>query len=205
MRVLIKSIFPLVLLLVFNSCSSISKVKITSSPDKAEVKVTTNDGETKSLGTTPLELSGKEIYSSASRMSVIHISKEGFESQNVFIAQESSLESYNINIKLRTKSEDVKNQDIKARQEKLAKNIAMSNNLISKRKYDEAERVLTSVSQDFPYVSVSYDLLGNIAYLRRDFRAAINYYEKSYQLNPENSETKTMIDKLKRMTSSDQI
>lgn len=205
MRVMIKSIFPFMLLLFLNSCSTISKVKITSSPDKAEVKVTTNDGETKSLGTTPLELTGKDIYSSASRMSVIHISKDGFESQNVFIAQESSLESYNINIKLRTKSEDVKNQDMKSRQEKLAKNIAMSNNLINKKRYDEAERVLTSVSQDFPYVSVSYDLLGNIAYLRRDFRAAINYYEKSYQLNPENSETKTMIDKLKRMTNSDQI
>lgn len=205
MRVMIKTIFPLLLLFFFNSCSTISKVKITSSPDKAEVKVTTNDGETKTLGTTPLELSGKDIYSSASRMSVIHISKEGYESQNVFIAQESSLESYNLNIKLRTKTEDVKNQDMKSRQEKLAKNIAMSNNLINKKRYDEAERVLVTVSQDFPYVSVSYDLLGNIAYLRRDFRAAINYYEKSFQLNPENSETKTMIDKLKRMTSSDQI
>jgi tetratricopeptide (TPR) repeat protein len=205
MRVMTKSIFPLMLLFFLNSCSTISKVKINSSPDKAEVKVTTNDGETKSLGTTPLELNGKDIYSSASRMSVIHISKDGFESQNVFIAQESSLESYNINIKLRTKSEDVKNQDIKSRQEKLAKNIAMSNNLINKKRYDEAERVLTSVTQDFPYVSVSYDLLGNIAYLKRDFRAAINYYEKSYQLNPENSETKTMIDKLKRMINLDQI
>lgn len=195
----------LMLLFLLNSCSTTSKVKITSSPDKAEVKVTTNDGETKSLGVTPLELAGKDIYSSASRMSVINISKDGFESQNVFIAQESSLESYNINIKLRTKSDDIKSQDVKSRQEKLAKNIAMSNNLINKKRYDEAERVLTSLTDDFPYVSVSYDLLGNIAFLKRDFRAAINYYEKSFQLNPENSETKTMIDKLKRMTNSDKI
>ena len=205
MRKTLKFICPLMLFFLLNSCGTISKVKITSSPDKAEVKVTNNDGETKSLGITPLELTGKDIYSSSSRMSLIHISKDGFESQNVFIAQESSLESYNINIKLRTKSEDGKNQDIRSRQEKLAKNIAMSNNLINKKRYDEAERVLTSVTDEFPYVSVSYDLLGNIAYLQRDFRAAINYYEKSFQLNPENSETKSMIDKLKRMTNADQI
>lgn len=200
-----KLIFPFMLMLLLSSCGTISKVKITSSPDKAEVKVTNNDGETKSLGITPLEITGKDIYSSSSRMSLIQISKDGFESQNVFIAQESSLESYNINIKLRTKSEDVKNQDIKSRQEKLAKNIALSNNLINKKRYEEAERVLSSVADDFPYVSVTYDLLGNIAYLRRDFRSAINYYEKSFQINPENSESKTMIDKLKRMTNSGEI
>lgn len=191
----------LVLLMILISCSTVSRVKITSSPDKAEVKVTTNDGETKSLGVTPLELNGRDVYANASRMSVLQVSKEGYESQNVFIAQEAGLESYNINIKLKTKSEDLKNQDLKARQEKLAKNIAVSNNFINKKKYDEAERVLMNLTQDYPYVSVSYDLLGNIAYMRRDFRAALNYYEKSYQVNPENAETKTMIDKLKMMTN----
>jgi tetratricopeptide (TPR) repeat protein len=150
---------------------------------------------------TPLELSGPDVYANASRMSVLHVSKEGYESQNVFIAQEAGLESYNINIKLKTKSEDLKNQDLKARQEKLAKNIAVSNNLINKKKYEEAERVLINLTQDYPYVSVSFDLLGNIAYMKRDFRAALNYYERSYQVNPENAETKSMIDKLKQMTN----
>jgi tetratricopeptide (TPR) repeat protein len=200
MMTLPNSIF-LALLMILISCSTVSRVKITSSPDKAEVKVTTNDGETKSLGVTPLELNGRDVYANASRMSVLQVSKEGYEAQNVFIAQEAGLESYNINIKLKNKSEDLKNQDLKARQEKLAKNIAVSNNFINKKKYDEAERVLMNLTQDYPYVSVSYDLLGNIAYMRRDFRAALNYYEKSYQVNPENAETKTMIDKLKMMTN----
>lgn len=197
---LLNSLFFMLLMMLI-SCSTTSRVRITSSPDKAEVKVTTNDGETKSLGVTPLELSGPDVYANASRMSVLHVSKEGYESQNVFIAQEAGLESYNINIKLKTKSEDLKNQDLKARQEKLAKNIAVSNNLINKKKYEEAERVLINLTQDYPYVSVSFDLLGNIAYMKRDFRAALNYYERSYQVNPENAETKSMIDKLKQMTN----
>jgi len=49
-------LLSLILLLVLMSCASSSRVKISSSPDKAEVKVTTNDGETKSLGTTTLEI-----------------------------------------------------------------------------------------------------------------------------------------------------
>ena len=194
-------LLSLILLMVLMSCASSSRVKITSSPDKAEVKVTTNDGETKSLGTTPLEIDGKEIYANASRMSMVHVSKEGFETQNIFIAQDTNQENYNINVKLKTRSEDAKGLEIKARQEKLAKNIAVSNNLINKKRYEEAARVLITITQDFPYVSVSYDLLGNISYLQRDFRAALNYYEKSYQINPENAETKMMIDKLKTMTN----
>jgi tetratricopeptide (TPR) repeat protein len=191
----------LLLHMVLMSCASNSRVKITSSPDKAEVKVTTNDGETKSLGTTPLEIDGREIYANASRMSMVHVSKEDFETQNIFIAQDSTQENYNINVKLKTRTEDAKGLEIKARQEKLAKNIAVSNNLINKKRYEEAQRVLITIIQDFPYVSVSYDLLGNISYLQRDFRAALNYYQKSFQINPENAETKMMIDKLKTMTN----
>ncbi len=194
-------LLSLILLLVLMSCASSSRVKISSSPDKAEVKVTTNDGETKSLGTTPLEIEGREIYANASRMSMLHVSKEGFETQNIFIAQDSNQENYNINVKLKTRSEDAKGLEIKARQEKLAKNIAVSNNLINKKRFEEAERVLITITQDYPYVSVSFDLLGNISYLQRDFRAALNYYQKSYQINPENAETKMMIDKLKTMTN----
>ncbi len=190
----------IILFFVFG-CATDSKIRITSSPEKAEVKVTTNDGESKSLGVTPLEISGRDVYANASRMSVLHISKEGFETQNLFIAQENNIENYNINVKLKTKTEDVKGQDIKQRQEKLAKGIAMSHHLISKKRFEEAERVLTGITNDYPYVSVPYDLLGNISYLQRDFRAALGYYERSYQINPENAETKSMIDKLKQMTN----
>jgi tetratricopeptide (TPR) repeat protein len=186
---------------MISSCSTVSKVKITSSPEKAEVIVNTNDGETKSLGLTPLEVSGRDIYANSSRMSVVSINKEGFENQKIFIAQDSSQENYNINVKLKLKTEDLKSQDIKLRQEKLAKSIAVSSNLINSKKYNEAERILLTITQDYPFISVSYDLLGNIYYLRRDLKNALNFYERSFQINPENNETKSMIDKLKGMVN----
>ena len=161
----------------------------------------TNDGEVKSLGQTPIELNGTDVFSNASRMSMLQVSKEGYETNHIFIAQDSQQENYNILTKLKTKSEDVKSQDLKNRQEKLARTIASAQNLTSKKKFSEAERLLTSLTQDFPHVSVTYDLLGNIAYLQRDLKAALNYYQKSFALNPENSETQKMIDKLKGMTN----
>ena len=190
-----------IMILMISSCSTVSKVKITSSPEKAEVIVNTNDGETKSLGLTPLEVSGRDIYANSSRMSVVSINKEGFENQKIFIAQDSSQENYNINVKLKLKTEDLKSQDIKLRQEKLAKSIAVSSNLINSKKYNEAERILLTITQDYPFISVSYDLLGNIYYLRRDLKNALNFYERSFQINPENNETKSMIDKLKGMVN----
>ena len=190
-----------IMILMMFGCSTTSKVKITSSPEKAEVTVTTNDGETKSLGYTPLEVSGRDIYANGSRMSIVQIYKEGFENQKIFIAQDSSQENYNINVKLKLKSEDLKSQDLKSRQEKLAKGIAVSSNLINSKKYDEAERMLLTITQDYPFISVSYDLLGNIFYLRRDLKSALNFYERSYRMNPENGETKSMIEKLKGMVN----
>ena len=131
---------------------------------------------------------------------MLEISKEGYESQHIFIAQDNTQESYNINIKLKTKNEDLKGLDMKSRQERLAKNLTRSSNLINKKRYVEAEQILVETVRDFPHVSVGYDLLGNVSYLQRDFRAALNYYKKSFQLNPENSETKFIIDKLEGMT-----
>jgi tetratricopeptide (TPR) repeat protein len=131
---------------------------------------------------------------------MLEITKEGYESQHIFIAQDNTQESYNINIKLKMKNEDLKGLDMKSRQERLAKNLTRSSNLINKKRYVEAEQILVETVRDFPHVSVGYDLLGNVSYLQRDFRAALNYYRKSFQLNPENSETKLMIDKLEGMT-----
>ncbi len=160
----------------------------------------TSEGDTRILGSTPAEVNGSDVFSNKSRMSMLEISKEGYESQHIFIAQDNTQESYNINIKLKMKNEDLKGLDMKSRQERLAKNLTRSSNLINKKRYVEAEQILVETVRDFPHVSVGYDLLGNVSYLQRDFRAALNYYKKSFQLNPENSETKLMIDKLEGMT-----
>jgi len=131
---------------------------------------------------------------------MLEISKEGYETQHIFIAQDNTQESYNISVKLKMKNEDLKGLEMKSRQEKLAKNLTRASHLITKKRYADAEQILIETTREFPYISVGHDLLGNVSYLQRDFRAALNHYKRSFQLNPENTETKLMIDKLESMT-----
>jgi TolA-binding protein len=84
--------------------------------------------------------------------------------------------------------------------EKVAKAVAAAQSLIQSRNYDLAERQLVNLQTDFPNVSVVYDLLGNVSYLRRDFPEALRFYRKSLSISPGNPETSRMVDKLSRIS-----
>lgn len=179
-------------LITIVSCSSSSSIKLKSVPEGANVSAIESDGSSRLLGKTPLET--KESMQS------LLIEKDGHESSRIFVGRLHS-ENYEYSVKLAPKAEDPKVTDIKARHEKLAKSIAKVNNLINNKRYSEADSLLVNLTNDYPYVSVGYDLLGNISYLQKDFRRAINYYQKSLDINPENVETKQVLDRLRSMTN----
>ena len=182
---------PLIIF-IFQACSSSSSIKLKSVPDGAIVSAIEADGSSRPLGKTPLQTSES--------MQTILIEKEGFESSRIFVGLLDS-QNYEYSVKLTPKAEDPKVTDIKSRYERLAKNIAKANNLISRKKYSEADSLLVNLTNDYPYVSVGFDLLGNISYLQKDFKRAIGYYQKSLELNPENVETKQVLDRLRSMSN----
>jgi tetratricopeptide (TPR) repeat protein len=177
---------------ILGACSSRSSIKLKSTPEEAVVSAVETDGSFRIIGKTPLETSES--------MQSILIEKEGFESARIFIGRLNS-QNYEYSIKLTPKADDPKLTDIKSRYERLAKSIAKANNLINKKRYVEAESLLINLTNDYPNVSVGYDLLGNISYMQKDFRKAINHYQRSLELNPENSETKQVLDRLRSMTN----
>lgn len=174
------------------SCSSPSSLKLKSVPEGANVSALEGDGSTRLIGKTPIETNES--------MQTLVIEKDGFETSRIFVGRLHS-ENYEYSVKLQAKSEDPKMTDIKARHERLAKSIAKANNLINTKRYAEADSLLVNLTSEYPYVSVGYDLLGNISYLQRDFKRAINYYQKSLALNPENVETKQVLDRLRSMSN----
>lgn len=186
-----KLYLSLVLVFIIQSCASPS-IKLKSVPDGASVSVVESDGSARSIGKTPLETSES--------MQSILIEKEGFESSRIFVGHLES-QHYEYSVKLTPRPEDPKVTDIKSRYERLAKNIAKANNLINNKRYSEADSLLVNLTNDYPYVSVGYDLLGNISYLQKDFKRAIGYYQKSLELNPENVETKQVLDRLRSMSN----
>lgn len=184
----------LVILILFHmaSCTSASSIKLKSIPEGANVSAIESDGSTRLLGKTPLET--KESMQS------LLIEKDGHESSRIFVGRLHS-ENYEYSVKLTPKIEDPKMTGVKARHEKLAKSIAKANNLLNNKRYSEASSLLVDLTNEYPYVSVGFDLLGNISYLQKDFRKAINYYQKSLDINPENVETKQVLDRLRSMTN----
>ena len=183
--------FVLILILSLG-CSSRSSIKLKSVPDGANVSAVESDGSMRSLGKTPLE--------TTESMQSILIEKEGFEASRIFVGALDS-QNYEYSVKLAAKVEDPKVNDIKSRYERLAKSVAKANNLINNKRYSEADSLLLNLTNDYPYVSVGYDLLGNISYLQKDFKRAIGYYQKSLELNPENVETKQVLDRLRSMSN----
>jgi tetratricopeptide (TPR) repeat protein len=180
-------------------CSAVPKVKILSAPEGALVTSRGSDGSNKSLGKTPLEVESYELSNSGGRVTSLVVSKEGFHDQHILLGRDRAKENYEIDIRLQGKTDDPKVMDAKSRQEKLAKNLVQSYNLMSAKRYEEARALLRIVVQEYPHISVGYDLLGTLSYLQKDLKSALNFYERSLQLNPENSETKLMIDRLKGM------
>ena len=96
-------------------------------------------------------------------------------------------------------------EQFKKNQEKLARNIAKANSLIHLKRYPEASSILQNVVNDFPHVSVGYDLLGNISYLQRDFKQAEQYYQKSIQISPDNVETQNVLERIKKITQQESL
>lgn len=179
-------------ILILGACSTRSSIKLKSFPEGANVSAIESDGGTRLLGKTPLE--------STESMESLIIEKEGYESTRIFVGRLDS-QHYEYSVKLTPKAEDPKFTDIKSRYERLAKSIAKANNLINNKRFAEAESLLGNITTDYPNVSVSYDLLGNISYLQKDFRRAISHYQRSIEINPENSETKQVLDRLRSMTN----
>jgi tetratricopeptide (TPR) repeat protein len=174
------------------SCASEPLIKLKSVPDGANVSAVDSDGSTRMIGKTPLETSES--------MRGLVIEKEGFESSHIFVGRVNR-EHYEYTVQLTPKAEDPKITDVKSRHERLAKSIAKAHNLINNKRYGEADSLLVNLTNDYPYVSVGYDLLGNISYLQKDFKRAIGFYKKSLQLNPENIETKQVLDRLRSMSN----
>jgi len=187
-------------LLILNyACSSQKIISIKSIPEGASVVLINGGKESKSLGVTPLEVLADEFRTKENSIAIVQLSKEQFEDSSLLLVADQLNGRYEININLKQKNRDTKVDDIQKRQEKLAQVLMTTGHQIYSKRYEEAKVKLLNLSQEFPYISVIYDVIGNFYYLQKDLKNALENYEKSSRLNPENAQTKTMIDKLKEM------
>lgn len=187
----------ILLLLMAVACSSSGIVKINSVPEGATITSNGPNG-TKIIGKTPLQVDANSLPSEG-RFNSLTLTKDGHRDHHLLLGRDRGSDNYDISVNLQAQGDDPKVADARSRQERLAKLLLQAHALTAAKKYQEADRVLGSLLQDYPHISAGHDLMGNLAYLQKDLKTALSHYERSLQINPENSETKQMVDRLRGM------
>jgi len=185
------------LLIAAVGCSTQGVVKINSVPEGATITSVGPSG-TRIMGKTPLQLDSSSLPGEG-RFNSLTLTKEGHRDHHLLLARDRGSDNYDISVNLQAQGDDPKVADARSRQERLAKLLLQAHALTAAKKYQEADRVLGSLLQDYPHISAGHDLMGNLAYLQKDLKTALSHYERSLQINAENTETKQMIDRLKGM------
>ena len=152
-------------------------------------------GEIREIGNTPLSVNFNEVFAGSKNIKVI-IEKGNFESEKIILTRPEIKTDYNLSVDLkRDRSAESQIENLKTL-EKVAKNIAEALKKIQERRFKDAEGQLLRFIEEYPSISVSYDLLGNVYYMMGDRQAARAQYLKADSINPNNFERKRIIQRL---------
>ena len=189
-----KNIF-FILLMTFFGCSGSGMLSVKTNPSVATVKLSDESGEIREIGNTPLSVNFNEVFAGSKNIKVI-IEKGNFESEKIILTRPEIKTDYNLSVDLkRDRSAESQIENLKTL-EKVAKNIAEALKKIQERRFKDAEGQLLRFIEEYPSISVSYDLLGNVYYMMGDKQAARAQYLKADSINPNNFERKRIIQRL---------
>lgn len=173
-----------------------SQVRISSTPEKAEVFLAVGGQQPTRIGETPLVIA-RESLPQASQPIRISIRKKGFDTENVLIPQASFSGSIEISSQLVASQSD--NQCVESRGfvDKLSKSILLIQSMVNKGEYRSAEQAATALLTEYPDAAMVNVLVGNVHYLNRRFDEALRAYEKALRIDPSNREVEDVISRLR--------
>ena len=195
MRILILTNF----ILVINACTT-TQLTVNSEPNGADVVIVSDDGREDKLGQTPLNLTPEMMERFPSNNWRMSINKAGFVKDQLFIETKMFRELGKISVKL-TPEANWKEayQDMNAY--KYLNDVSSMSAEIQaatvKGDYGRAESIANSLVTRYPKLSVGWNLLGNIYYLQKRMDKAVESYQKSLSINPDDQVTKGILDRIR--------
>ncbi len=197
-----QSKFLILTLLFLTGCSSLS-LKVNSTPPEADVVLHTQNGSQK-LGVTPLQLTEDQLRALPEGF-MIEVSKTDFAQQKVMIEKRALSTTGEITVKLQSlaKAEAKLNDpDVKAAIESIARQVASIQSSLLKKEYIQAEVLTRNLVNNYPSFSVGWNLLGNNFYLQGKYSESVSAYQRALSLEPDNVETRTILEKINRQPAS---
>jgi tetratricopeptide (TPR) repeat protein len=180
------------------SCSLLKnrdkQIRIESTPNMATITVLTEDGQVRTLGKSPLEISESELFR-GDNIIYLQSSLNGFKDSTIYIPKNDHLKEMAITIRMKELPllESKQNDQVN----NLVTEIAKAQALIYQKKYAAAQVVLEKLTTSHPDIAVIRDLLGNSLYLAGKNKEALDVYLKAEMLDPNNGSRKLIINKLK--------
>lgn len=192
----VKILLTLVTVATF-SCSS-GELRVQSTPSEAKVTLLSSDGDSQDLGRSPISIDVKDIKLKAPFF--LDVSKEGFKSQSIFIPELKLNSQIKAQISLLDKSQELSNYSSSNLDgNKIVREISLVHNHITKKEYSEAQNRLLMLTSQHSGISSLWSLLGNVYYLQRKWDSALEAYAKAFDLDPQATEVKSMMDRVKSL------
>lgn len=198
---------------LLSGCTS-SRITIESIPTKSNVRAIQNNGSSRVIGQTPIEISASDLFGPNDTFIRIVIEQPGMYRESVMIPRSTLPADHKISVSLKEleKIEIEKvaklicdngaNSAAGTDNNKLATGVATIQTLLAKRDFQTAEARTSALINSYPFVAVLHALLGNSKYLNKDYPGALKAYKKSMELEPENSEMKIMVQRLEKLVGN---
>ena len=184
-----KSIISLAfILLTFNIYAG--KVTIDSSPKECDIVVINPENGVKTvLGKTPYDTDMDQLKSNVGDNGIIQldIHKAGFQHYHLALPLVGSSD-IKVFANLEVENDVKLTQDIDLLMTDLFDVLRM----VRVQDFDNGMKKLELLEQKFPHYSIIFEMKGMISYLRKNFKEALNFYRKSFGLNPKNREAYRM-------------
>lgn len=188
------SILPMSLVMLLQIGCTTSTLRVESQPDGADVYVSINGQSSRKVGVTPLTIQENQINSGNDPFQ-LSIIKEGFLTENILAPATYFSRNSNVQVKLKESSNSKQTANDEVLQ-KVSSQVAYTQSQIRSKDYDGAERTILNILPQFPNVATFHELLGNVYYLKKDLQKAHSAYRKALDLNPSNTDTVRMIQRI---------
>lgn len=177
-------------------------LRVSSSPEQAEVFLTREGEAPMKLGQTPLYIEETQMSGSRSGYVTISVKKEGYQAESIVVPVAATRTRIEVSSKLTeiVLPQQCLNQS--AALDKLSRGIADVQSLIKSRNLESAQNRINNLLNEYPSIPVLYDLMGNVHYINRNLEAALGSYQKSLTLDPTNMDTQRMVNKLRDIVGS---
>lgn len=199
MKTTLRSIKLAIVLLLISSCTT-TQMTINSDPAGADVVIVNDEGREDKLGQTPLNLTPEMMDRFPTNNWRLSLNKPGFIKDQLFIETKMFRELGRVSVKL-TPEANWKEAYQDANAYKYLNDVSgMSAEIQAatvKGDYGKAESLANSLVTRYPKLSVGWNLLGNIYYLQKRIDKAVESYQKSLAINPDDQVTKGILERIR--------